>query len=70
MELSIRNDEEFIRLGQAVKKAGITGRGSDAKLLIQNGEISVNGEIEQRRGRKLYPGDIMSFEGKTFSIVK
>ena len=70
MNITIREGEEFIRLGQALKKAGIVGSGSDAKTLIWNGEVSVNGEIEERRGRKLYPGDTISFEEETFQIIK
>lgn len=70
MTIAIRESEEFIRLGQALKKAGLTGSGSDAKTLILNGEVSVNGETEQRRGRKLYPGDTVTFEKETFQIVK
>lgn len=70
MNITIRDGEEFIRLGQALKKAGIAGSGSDAKTLILNGEVLVNGEIEERRGRKLYPGDTVSFEKETFQIIK
>ena len=70
MNITIREGEEFIRLGQALKKAGIVGSGSDAKTLIWNGEVSVNGEIEERRGRKLYPGDVVSLEGDSFKVVK
>ncbi len=70
MNISIREGEEFIRLGQALKKAGIAGSGTDAKLLIQNGEIKVNGAVEERRGRKLYAGDTFSFEDEGFQIVQ
>lgn len=70
MNIKIREGEDFIRLGQALKKAGIAGSGSDAKTFIVNGEVSVNGETEERRGRKLYPGDIVSFETETFQIIK
>lgn len=70
MNIKIREGEDFIRLGQALKKAGIAGSGSDAKAFIVNGEVSVNGEIEERRGRKLYPGDTVSFETETFQIIK
>ena len=70
MDIKIRDGEDFIRLGQAIKKAGITGSGSDAKMIIQGGMVLVNGETEQRRGRKLYPNDTISFEGETFNIVK
>lgn len=70
MEIEIRETDEFIRLGQALKKAGIVGSGVDAKMVILDGEVLVNGEVEQRRGRKLYPGDRVSFEGETYQVVK
>lgn len=70
MEIQIREGEEFIRLGQAIKKAGITGSGTDAKAIIKDGAVKVNGEMEERRGRKLYPGDTVSFEDETFQVIK
>ena len=70
MEIEIRETDEFIRLGQALKKAGIVGYGVDAKMVILDGAVLVNGEVEQRRGRKLYPGDRVSFEGETYQVVK
>lgn len=62
--------DECIKLGQAMKLAGMVGSGTDAKLLIQDGQVSVNGEVETRRGRKLYGGDIFSCQGKTVQIRK
>ncbi len=62
--------EEFIRLGQALKAAGLVGSGVDAKNVILDGLVEVNGEVEVRRGRKLYDGDIVSFEGETIQIKK
>ena len=70
MNITIREGEEFIRLGQAMKKAGLVGSGIEAKMLILDGAVTVNGEIEERRGRKLYPGDKVSFEEETFQITK
>lgn len=70
MEIEIRETDEFIRLGQALKKAGIVSSGVDAKMVILDGAVLVNGEVEQRRGRKLYPGDRVSFEGETYQVVK
>lgn len=70
MEIEIRETDEFIRLGQALKKAGIVGSGVDAKMVTLDGAVLVNGEVEQRRGRKLYPGDRVSFEGETYQVVK
>lgn len=70
MEIQIRDGEEFIRLGQALKKAGMVGSGVDAKMVILDGLVTVNGEVEERRGRKLYPGDTVSFDGETFQVIK
>ena len=60
--------DEFIKLGQAMKLAGAVGSGLDAKVLIQDGEVTVNDEVELRRGRKLYRDDIFSYEGKDYVI--
>ncbi len=70
MKISIRETEEFIRLGQALKKAGLAGSGVDAKMIISDGNVTVNGETELRRGRKLYPGDVISFGQETFQVTK
>ena len=70
MEVEMRQEDEFIKLGQALKKAGLVGSGVDAKMIIQDGRVTVNGEIEERRGRKLYPGDVVSLEGDSFKVVK
>lgn len=70
MEIKIRDGEEFIRLGQAMKKAGLVGSGIDAKIIITDGAVMVNGKTETRRGRKLYPGDTISFLKESFQISK
>ena len=64
----IRIKDDFIKLGQALKLAGLVESGLDAKLFIQDGEVSVNGEVETRRGRKLVSGDVVSFDGEKFKI--
>lgn len=64
----IRQGEDFIRLGQAMKKAGLVGSGVDAKFLIQDGLVQVNGEVETRRGRKLVDGDTFSYENETYQV--
>ena len=66
-EITIR--DEYIKLGQALKKAGIAGSGVDAKYLINEGLIKVNGEVETQRGKKLYQGDVFSFENNDYKIV-
>ena len=60
--------DEFIKLGQALKLAGEVDSGIDAKILIQDGEVTVNDEVEYRRGRKLYKDDIFCFQGEEFII--
>ena len=60
MEIKIR--DEFIKLGQALKLAGVVEDGVEAKYAIQDGLVQVNGEVDQRRGRKVYEGDVITFE--------
>ena len=62
--------EEYIKLGQALKAAGLVESGVEAKIVIQEGEVMVNGETEFQRGKKLYDGDIVSFRGEEIRIVK
>lgn len=69
MEKIILRDE-FIKLGQALKAAGFVDSGVEAKEVIQEGLVLVNGEVDTRRGRKLYEGDIVSFENQTIKIEK
>lgn len=64
----LRAEEGFIRLGQVLKASGIADSGVEAKQIIQSGEVCVNGEIETRRGRKLYKGDILSFGGREIEM--
>ena len=51
-----------------MKLAGLVGSGVDAKFVIQDGLVKVNGEVETQRGKKLYPGDTVSYGGKTFKV--
>lgn len=62
--------EDFIKLGQALKAAGLVDSGIEAKEVIQEGLVLVNGEVDTRRGRKLYEGDVVSFENHTIKIEK
>ena len=62
--------DEFIKLGQALKAAGFVESGVEAKEVIQEGIVLVNGEVDTRRGRKLYEGDVVSFENQTIEIKK
>jgi ribosome-associated protein len=61
-------DAEFIKLDQFLKLMGMVQTGGQAKLLIQAGEVRVNGSVETRRGRKLVQGDRVSTMGETFKV--
>lgn len=65
---SIKIKDEYIKLGQALKLAGMVGSGVEAKIVIQDGQVFVNGEVELQRGKKLHPGDIFSFNGEEAQI--
>lgn len=66
----IKLRDEFIKLGQALKAADMVEDGVEAKLVIQDGLVKVNGETDTRRGRKLYDGDVVSFDGQEIRIEK
>lgn len=68
--IKLREGEAFIKLGQALKAAGIAETGIDAKEMIQQGLVVVNGEIDERRGRKLYEGDEVVFDDQKICIQK
>ena len=62
--------DDFIKLGEAMKLAGMVGSGVDAKMLIQDGQVEVNGEVEYQRGKKLHEGDVITFNGESVQIGK
>lgn len=66
--MKITLKDEFIKLGQALKAAGLVESGSEAKEVIQEGKVLVNGEVESRRGKKLYAGDLVTFNGEEIKI--
>ena len=68
--IKLREQDEFIKLGQAVKAAGLVESGVEAKEVIQQGRVSVNGEVDTRRGRKLYAGDVAEYNGEQIKIEK
>ena len=68
-EISLREGEEFIKLGQLLKKAGMISSGVDAKMVILDELVRGNGEIETRRGKKIYPGDVVTFEGESIKVT-
>ena len=69
MEHQIEIAGDMIRLGQLLKLAGVAAGGADAKGLIANGDVIVNGEPELRRGRQLHPGDVVRVDTTDLRIV-
>ena len=67
---TIKLRDDFIKLGQALKLAGLVESGVDAKFVIQDGLVKVNGQTETQRGKKLIPGDIIEFDGNTVKITE
>ena len=67
MDITIR--DEYIKLGQALKLSGAAQSGVDAKHMIEEGLVTVNGEVDLRRGRKVRPGDVVNADGEEFTVV-
>lgn len=67
---TIKLREEYIKLGQALKAAGLVESVVDAKYAIEDGLVSVNGETAFQRGKKLVDGDVVAYEGNTIKIIK
>jgi len=65
-----RLKDEYIKLGQLLKAAGLVGSGVDAKMVIQDGLVKVDGEVDTRRGRKIYDGMVVEFEGQEIKAVR
>lgn len=68
LEIKLRDD--FIKLGQALKAAGLVESGVVAKIEISDGNVKVNGAVELKRGKKLYDGDLVEYQGEQIRIVK
>ena len=67
-EIILRDD--FIKLGQAIKAAGLVESGVEAKIVIQDGEVKVNGVVETQRGKKLFGGEVVEYNGSSILINK
>lgn len=66
----IKLREDYIKLGQALKAANLVGSGVESKIVIQDGLVKVNGQVELQRGKKLVDGDIVEFKGNQIKIKK
>ena len=66
---TIQITTEFIKLQDLMKLADLVGSGGEAKVLILDGQVSVGGEICLQRGKKLRPGDVMTFRGRDYTVA-
>ena len=62
--------DDFIKLGQAIKAAGLVESGVEAKIVIQDGEVKVNGVVETQSGKKLFGGEVVEYNGSSILIKK
>lgn len=69
-EIIIKKESEYIKLGQALKATGLVDSGVDAKFVIQDELVMVNGKVCTQRGKKLYDGDIVEFNKEQIKILK
>lgn len=67
-EFTLRDGEEFIKLGQLLKAAGLVDTGVEAKYAVEDGKASVNGEVCTMRGRKIHDGDVVAFGGEEIRV--
>lgn len=67
---TIKLRDEFIKLGQALKASGLVESGVEAKIVIQDGQVLVNGNVETQRGKKLFGGELISYNGEEIKIEK
>lgn len=70
MSEQIAIDTDYIKLDSFLKLANLVMSGGEAKIMIQEGQISVNGAVETRRGRKLYPGDTIALTGSASFVIE
>jgi ribosome-associated protein len=68
MMITVKIRDEYIKLGQAMKLAGFVDSGAEAKEVIEEGKVTVAGEVETRRGKKLRNGDTFAYDGKEAEI--
>ena len=66
---TIKLRDDYIKLGQALKAAGLVDSGVEAKFAVQDGLVKVNGKVELQRGKKLIDGDIVEYDGKSIRIT-
>ena len=67
--MDVKITSEYITLGQFIKYVGIISNGSEAKVYLANNDAYINNELDTRRGRKIYPGDVVKVENKEYRVV-
>lgn len=67
IEITIKDD--YIKIGQLIKLAGLVGSGLEAKLEIVKGNVMLNGKTEIQRGKKVVPGDIVEYKGESIKVI-
>ncbi|MCI6237759.1 RNA-binding S4 domain-containing protein [Porcincola intestinalis] len=67
-EFQLHGEEDFIKLGQLLKAAGLVDSGVEAKYAIEEGKASVNGEVCAMRGKKIHAGDVVAFGGEEIRV--
>lgn len=65
----VKIKDEFIKLGQVLKLGGLVSSGVDAKFVIQDGQVKVNGSVEVQRGKKIVPGDVIEYQGASIRVT-
>ena len=68
IEFQLHGEEDFIKLGQLLKAAGLVDSGVEAKYAIEEGKASVNGEVCAMRGKKIHAGDVVAFGGEEIRV--
>lgn len=66
--VTIKIKDDFIKLGQLLKLAGLVDTGVEAKIVVQDGLVKVNGKTDTRRGRKIVSGDVVEYNGKSVTV--
>lgn len=66
---SIQIRDDFIKLGQALKLAGLVDSGVEAKEVITSGQVKLNGQTELQRGKKIVDGDVVEYDGSSFKVI-
>ena len=69
MSTEIKIKTPYIELDSLLKFASLVSTGGEAKIVIKSGEVSLNGEVCTMRKKKIFPGDSVSFEGKTVTVI-